>query len=403
MKSMVTGRLAFPWCKSRANLYLLLGMCLLCSSASRSQTSSTGSWRGPWLGTNSYVVNDLVSYNGSVYINTVATSPGTTTSAAATNLFDLSAVAPNTVIDDMDGSTTWIGGPESTGYVDLGGASTFITNIRIGLLPPFGIAFYDSNKGYVSGFDGSNIAYPYQTADNALSPNQPINVPSGARYVRFWYAPNYNEGTTDAAAIIDAGSTLQTTYTPYGGGSPVTTTSPSAAPTDPTHWSGLSGTTGPVGPAGATGPAGPQGPAGPAGPQGTPGATAGSFLAGRKFGVLGDSISSYLFSNAWQNVVIARTGASLVVQDARPGRALATAFECWGNPPIGGTPGAFQSSYAFGTVGGMCGDTILGITNGETFSNSLANVDLQIIELGTNEEPSLGALGDPNQCRNLLW
>ena len=98
---------------------------------------------------------------------------------------------------------------------------------------------------------------------------------------------------------------------------------------------GQAGATGPIGlpglpgPAGQAGVAGPTGATGPAGPAGATGTNLLSFLQGRNFGVQGDSISA-VFGNAWQNVVIARTGMNLVSQDARSGRNLTTAFECYG-------------------------------------------------------------------------
>ena len=101
---------------------------------------------------------------------------------------------------------------------------------------------------------------------------------------------------------------------------------------------------GPSGPTGATGATGVQG------PQGVPGSS--SALAGKNFGVLGASISA-LFGNAWQNVVIARTGMKLAFQDARPGRGFATAFECYGTTTPGtalkvnqGTVQTGQGPYA---------------------------------------------------------
>ena len=118
-----------------------------------------------------------------------------------------------------------------------------------------------------------------------------------------------------------------------------------------------------------------------------------SFLQGRKFGVLGDSISS-IFNNAWQNVVIARTGMALAIQDARPDRSFATAFECWGNPAVGAQVRSYNPNYAL--PGGMpCSQETTGITAGSTLSQALANVDVEIVELGTNDQAfPLGQLGD---------
>ncbi len=167
---------------------------------------------------------------------------------------------------------------------------------------------------------------------------------------------------------------------------------------------GPAGAPGPTGPVGATGltgvqgvpgPTGPVGPPGPPGPAGATARTTSGFLATRRLGVLGDSIS-YLFGNAWQNVVLSRTGMTLTVQDARPGRRFDTAFECWGNPPVGGVLGTFHAGYAYVTTAGTCGSTSTGLSDGMAFSDSLANVDLQIVALSTND---LGVpLGQPGDA-----
>ena len=161
------------------------------------------------------------------------------------------------------------------------------------------------------------------------------------------------------------------------------------------------GPQGPPGPQGPIGPAGPQGPPGPVGPQGatgsqgltgpqdqqgTPGTPYTPPLAGKRLAVQGDSIAA-AYDNAWQNIVVARTGMTLAAQDARPGRALSDAFECWGAFTQGGVPGAYKA-------GGVCGFNI-GLTVGESFADSLANIDVLIIALGTNgQQTPLGALGD---------
>jgi hypothetical protein len=170
-------------------------------------------------------------------------------------------------------------------------------------------------------------------------------------------------------------------------------------PTGATGATGLAGATGVTGAIGPQGIPGTTGPAGPQGPQGVPGATGSqgpagtgtSALAGVNFGVQGDSIAA-IFNNAWQNVVIQRTGMVLALQDARLGRALSDAFECWGATQVGQAPGVFNSALA----GGLCtGPQFTGVTNGETFADSLANIDLMVIALGQNDQTdSIGQLGD---------
>jgi lysophospholipase L1-like esterase len=96
----------------------------------------------------------------------------------------------------------------------------------------------------------------------------------------------------------------------------------------------------------------------------------------------------------------------LVMQDARSSRRFYNAFECWGNPALGGTPGTFQASYP--VQGGTCGTVDIGLTDGETFAQSLANVDILVIELGTNDQSvPLGTLGDATTAGtyygNMRW
>ncbi len=158
----------------------------------------------------------------------------------------------------------------------------------------------------------------------------------------------------------------------------------------PAGSAGATGATGPVGPVGPIGPPGPTGPTGATGPTGPAGQSAVSFLQSRNFGVLGDSISdAYRLGFSWQNVVMTRTGMSLALQDARGGRTFATAFECYGTSTPGTTPGIFHYTYNTNNCHAAAG------TDGNTLAQNLAPVDLEVIELGTNDyvEP-LGALGD---------
>jgi hypothetical protein len=147
---------------------------------------------------------------------------------------------------------------------------------------------------------------------------------------------------------------------------------------------GPQGPQGPIGLTGATGPAGATGAAGPQGPQY-------SYLKGKRLGVQGDSISS-LFNNAWQNVVLARTGMTLTSQDARAGRTLHEAFECYGVATPGTTLGVYTiTSSNFNYCNNYDGTSV-----GKTLPQNLANVDVLIIELGTNDVWNpVGALGDP--------
>jgi lysophospholipase L1-like esterase len=196
---------------------------------------------------------------------------------------------------------------------------------------------------------------------------------------------------------------------------------------------GPAGPIGPVGPVGPVGPAGPvgpqgaqgaqglqgiqglqgvpgvQGPTGPTGPTGSTGApgpagmSAASQLDGLHLGVNGDSISA-LFGNAWQNVVIKRTGMLLndLDQNARSSRDLAHAFEVYGTT----TPGSVLSVNQ-GVITTSTGNFSAG-TPGNTLSQDIADVDIQVIALGTNDQGyPLGALGDSTNAStfygNMRW
>ncbi len=120
----------------------------------------------------------------------------------------------------------------------------------------------------------------------------------------------------------------------------------------------------------------------------------------------GDSISS-IFGNKWQNAFIARTGAVYYGQDARPGRAWGSMLEGYGAYcPLAslGSLGAFnantdtnhtpQCSFPTGGVIGNYGTYTVPVT-GQTLAQTLANVDLLVIVLGTNDaSTSFGPIGN---------
>jgi hypothetical protein len=165
-------------------------------------------------------------------------------------------------------------------------------------------------------------------------------------------------------------------------------------PVGPQGVQGATGSQGPSGLVGLPGPVGPSGPVGPTGPQGPASPQVPSYLNGRRFGVQGDSISSTL-QIPWQSVVVKRTGMTLVSQDARPGRKLETAFECYGNPAVGGQLGVFNAAYIAPSVGWVCGDEAIGAKPGNTLAQNLTDVDIEVIDLGTNVSGQpIGELGD---------
>lgn len=157
-----------------------------------------------------------------------------------------------------------------------------------------------------------------------------------------------------------------------------------AGPTGLTGSPGVAGATGPQGLAGTQGPAGLPGVAGPTGPTGPTGASGAaataqtvSALRGHGIGILGDSIFA---ANIAQPVIVARTGAVIAFQDARPGRIFATAFECYGSPARGTAPGTFQPAGKQQCV--LPGYVA---TEGNTLAQNLAGTDMLLLRLGTND------------------
>ena len=297
---------------------------------------------GTWSGTSSYNVNDVVSYGGSLYINTVATAPvtTTTTSGGGTNLFDPSTIVTDQVVVEATGALESAGGFQSSGFINVSGASSFVTNITMYMYSVWGLAYYDSNHNYVSGTFLNTSGY--------VAAGIPIAVPAGVAYIRFWW-PNFGQGmgTTPGAAIVNTGTTLQSTYTPYGSGGSSTTTSttPSAAPTDTSHWAVFNTTTAPA----------------------TPTTTVSGPWAGKKMFVLSDSI-------VWENPAVAGQIASII--GAVPSSQGATA------PGIDAFPGR----------------TFDGFENGQSGTGAyvplsaavVADVDLMVVALGTNQDSSAG-------------
>ncbi len=172
----------------------------------------------------------------------------------------------------------------------------------------------------------------------------------------------------------------------------------------PQGFQGLQGVAGPAGANGAVGLPGVAGPTGPMGPAGLQGANATaqtvSALRGHGLAILGDSITA---ANQWQPVVVGRTGATIVFQDARPGRKFSDSFECYGAPSVGSAPGTFQpagNSYCQ-TAGDLS-------STGNTLAQNLAMADMLLIRLGTNDQNiTLGALGDATTAGtfhgNMRW
>ena len=103
-----------------------------------------------------------------------------------------------------------------------------------------------------------------------------------------------------------------------------------------------------------------------------------------RLGVWGDSITAS-FGNAWQKVVLARTGAQLVYQDAREGRTFENSLECYGAPD--NSASSTVGNYNPANIPAFCGPAgvNIGYKTGESLAQNLANVDLMIVALGTND------------------
>jgi hypothetical protein len=177
---------------------------------------------------------------------------------------------------------------------------------------------------------------------------------------------------------------------------------PVGAPASSTDW----GTLAAKGDQGTQGLLGPQGLQGNQGASGPAGQNLVSFLQGKHFGIVADSITA-LANNAWQQVVIARTGMVLTYQDARVGRSFVTSLECWGNPSPGSAPGGFTPAEQ-PPLGGTCGQFVIGASAGQSLSQAMANVQILLIALGTNDQSTpIGAIGDATNAGtffgNLRW
>ncbi len=301
-----------------------------------SQTSATSGWRGPWTSTATYAVNDLVSYNGGLYVNTAATAPATVTTNVASgpvNLFDKNSITDGYVVFWQDGTLGNVGGFGTSNYINVAGASSFVTNIIVSVFEPYGMAYYDANKNYVSGTTVNGNGY--------YNAGTVFKVPAGVTYVRFWFQYS-NMGANLNTAVVNTGTTLQSTYSAFGsgGGTPVTTTTPSAAPSDSTHWASL-------------------------------GASTGGAWAGKKMFVLADSII-WANTGAAQQIATA-VGATLSSQGTTA-------------PGIDAVPGRTFSQFQNGYV--------------PITASTIADVDLMLICLGTNQDSQLG-IGSPSDAPNL--
>ena len=336
-------------------------------------------FRGAWNASARYALGDAVSYtDGSSYISLIANNigvmPGSpaawgllagaangsaTVNAAIAqqtqaalpaqmNLFDASSAILSTAVQTSDGHAVPYGDKSTTNFIPVFGQPYLVSNAASNdMSTAFGYAFYGADKTTL-------------VASGNSAPNVPIPVPDGA----YWYR-QYVPTDTVPNVVITWGKTLPAAYKAFGA-----IDSTTAANQINTAIAGAR-------------------------------AAANANGAGQplRIGVLGDSISA-AFNQAWQNVVVARTGARLVYQDARSGRSFDSALECYGAPVAGGSVGTFDHTInnpAFGAVCSAPGDT--GNADGNTLAQNLANVDLMILFLGTNDvglvsQKQLGTIND---------
>jgi lysophospholipase L1-like esterase len=260
------------------------------------------------------------------------------------NLFDRNRITDGYAVLQATGALSPVTSNFATNYMLVAGASS----VTMSTSPfegnsYFGYAFYDASQNYLSGGQTNGGVY-------SGSP-QTIAVPSGATYLR----TSANDDQLNTFMVV-RGTSLPSTYVAFAQQPFVLTSAGVQAVLTPSMVSPLNG---------------------------------------QNIGVWGDSISS-IFNPGWQPVVLARTGANLVFQDARPGRGFYNYFECYGALSAGSPLGPYNAAGSPGNCS-VYGDK--GATAGSTLAQNLANVNMMILEGGTNDEGTqIGQLGDPTNA-----
>jgi hypothetical protein len=212
-----------------------------------------------------------------------------------------------------------------------------------------------SESGHTDSY-ASFLGYAFYALDKSfISGGQshastPITVPAGAAYFR-----SMGDLTGTATYMLVPGSTLPGSYQAFGYNSPTVEAANIAT------------------------------------------AIAASKVSSVRFGVFGDSISA-AFTDRWQNYVAAKTGMTMVFEDSHSGRSTTNIFENFGG-------GNGTGTYSGTPVGGGSDSILHGITTGQTLAQAIANVDIMLIWLGTNDggcyynqvastTPSVGTPGD---------
>lgn len=223
---------------------------------------------------------------------------------AVVNLFDPATITDNVLLH-TDGTTPTYSGYYATDFIYCYGlgqvvmSGDIVANTNL-----ISTVFYDVNKSVI-GNAGTAI----------IAAGTPITVPAAAYYLRACYkhttGSGYN-GVNTATLMVVAGATLPASYTAQ----------PKAVYTQVAAQQAIL-----------------------------------QPLAGKKFYVFGDSIST-TFGTQWQNIVTANTGAILGTNDAEGGRCLYQAF----------------TAYSDGTT-----------VNTTTLATALATHDFIVLFLSTND------------------
>jgi len=272
--------------------------------------------RGAFDPTKSYAVNDIATYQNSSYLCNTATAPVVTGGGPlvynmAGNLFDQTTVNTGYVLQATGLSP--LANYDCSGFVYVHGVSQIVSNkifqsftSATAGAPPDIWAFYDGSYAQISSSvdGGGNVT---------VNPGTPLAVPAAAYYFRFWWPESDNASHPISSTVVNAGTTVLSPYQAYQPPSTGGTTTPSALPTDTTHWTNLGAM--PVGLTSAqiTAIANTQP------------------LAGAQVAVIGDSISTYTPAGMgtlhWQDVAIANLGATLAYDCHWAGRPMSNALD----------------------------------------------------------------------------
>ena len=256
-----------------------------------------------------------------------------------------------------------------------------------GYMPVYGYSSITSNAstdaGYGCFYDASYTLVASSCFQNGSS-SYTISVPSGAYYYRQTF-PNSTASYMQGMMVV-AGGTLPSTYTSFGYAAPsVVDTKITNAVQN--NRGGLNYQPATVTCVNLT----------------VGGSNACTATGGRqiRFGVWGDSYSA-IFAQAWQKVLLARTGGTIVYQDARGGRSYDNSLECYGITGMASWTTYSTNNYNPGnydatTLPSYCGTggNNIGYQAGQSLATNLLNVDALLLYLGTNDvSATIGAWGD---------